>query len=316
MKRVISIMVIALALVFLMEVGSGWAEEYEKVLVPTKTGEWMELTLVPEEIINFGTLEILRNTMDPSNVISREGWLVECGSLGDKVKDYFLIPIYDVNDILVKYWAIGYYGEGQMKNLEEIIASLWYPNELWEKEELYFYEVRDAKNILNKEDLIYEEYRQIVDLLKEKHKSIQDNIYSYINLNVKDYLNSTVGAYYEIPPGQKSAETGFPYFIESYWNKYYHVNKQYQTDDIEFVGFVYNSECRIMLKFRVGNNYVYTNSSVDELNYPTEIIEQDKFEGFDLYKATYDCVLFKYADSKKRIWDSIIEKYFEDKEKY
>ena len=303
MKRAINIMVIVVSLVVLVQVGGVWGEE-------------IELTPVSEEIINFGALEILRNTMDPSNVISREGWLVECGSLGDKVKDYFLIPIYDVNGIVVKYWAIGYYGEGQMKNLEEIIASLWYPNELWEKEELYFDEVIKATSVFDKNDLTYEEYRQVSDMLKEKHEPIQESIDIYRNINRKDYLNSTVGAYYEIPPGQYSAETGFPYFIDSYWNKYYHVKKKYQTDDIEFVGFVYNSECRIMLKFKVGNNYVYTNSSVDELNYPTEIIEQDQFEGFDLHKATYDCVLFKYADSKKRIWDSIMEKYFECKEKY
>lgn len=107
MNRVMNIMVIALALVFLMEVGSGWAEEYEKVLVPTKTGEWIELTLVPEEY-----------------VVNRAR-----SQLGD-YEDYLLVPIYGLEDQILSYFVIFSKGDLKAKDMKEIYQQQISDNQL------------------------------------------------------------------------------------------------------------------------------------------------------------------------------------------
>ncbi len=298
MNRTIKITVVVLALVFLMETGSGWTEE-------------LELTPITDDEINFVALEILRNAFDKPDYNSK---------VGDKLKDYYLVPLYDGNNFIVRYWIIGYKGEGQIKNLEELIDSLWYPYNLWEQEEGIYDQIRENVYRFHDEIITYEEFVETENSLREELWSTFDKMKIYASTNYSDdYLHASIGPYYEIPPVEACANNGLPGFIIKYWEGYFHIKQKYQTDDIEFIKFVYDSEVSVNLMFKVNDSYVYTTASgeFDEISKPTEIKEQEQFEGFDLYHPPPNATFIKDFESGERKWEDLgLKFYIEGLEKH
>jgi len=261
-------------------------------------GDEMELTPLSDEVIDFAAQQILKNTTDED-------------------VEYYLVPIYDINNLVVKYWVIGYHGEGQIKNLEQLFASLWYPYDLWERIKKYFEKTEENRNKQFNGIITKEEYNRIQEQLEGQSAILGEEYMSYRNLDYSNYLKACIGTYYQIAPIQTCCDLGIPLFIEEYWACYYRIKSKYQTEDIEFVKFVYDNDCIINIMLRVGNDYIFTRCSGSELSRPAEIYEKENFVGFDLINPPPDCIFFRYNDTKLKNWDELgVKEYIESFEKY
>lgn len=304
MKGSIKILVTIIAMAILFGADVVWAEGVETVTVQNELGEVIELTPVPEEIINFTAEEIFRNAKHPF------GFGVK---IGDRLKDYFLIPIYDVNDTVVRYWAVGYFGVGEekVKTMEEIIDSLWYPYELWEQEETICEKLRENTKNLNDKNITKEEYDNVKDELSAELAEINKMIRSYQDIKFKYYKYATIGAYYEIPPMAIATGDGLLSYLKYYWQFYYYIKQKYQTDDIEFIKLVYGEGLMDYLVFRAGDDHVYVGIARMEYGRHILIYEQEQFVGFDLNTDLPDFSIFWDEKNQKNFWEPVIERYEE-----
>lgn len=304
MKRTIKILVTIIAMAILFGADVVWAEGVETVTVQNELGEVIELTPVPEEIINFTAEEIFRNAKHPL------GFGVK---IGDRLKDYFLIPIYDVNDTVVRYWAVCYFGVGEekVKTMEEIIDSLWYPYKLWEQEETICEKLRENTKNLNDKNITKEEYDSVKDELNAEIAEINKMIRSYQDIKFKYYKYATIGAYYEIPPMGIGTGAGLLSCLEYYWQFYYYIKQKYQTDDIEFIKLVYGEGLRDYLVFRAGDDHVYVTIGRMESARHILIYEQEQFVGFNLNTDLPDFTNFWDENDRRNFWEPGIERYEE-----
>lgn len=304
MNRSTSIIVMVFTMAVIVGVSGVWG--FKAIWEQSDFVEVTELTVMPEEIINYTAIRLLKNAHDPLNFSER---------VGGKLKDYFLVPIYDINGLVVKYWAVGYIGEGEMKSMEEIFAALWYPYNLWEQRERHFKKLQENLENYRNKTISKEEYRAISNRLKEEYKPLSETIYNYRAINYRDYLFASIGAYYEIPPVERSGSNGLLHFLKYYWTCYYHIKKEFLTDDIEFIKFVYNDEYTVNMMFRVGNDYVYARGGSSGI--PDAVIaEQNQFVGFDLTKISSDCIFLRNEIDRINLWGTEVIEYFESLEQY
>lgn len=195
MKRAINITVVVLALVFLMEVGSGWAEEYEKVLVPTKTGEWMELTLVPEEyVVNYARTLLSGFHMNQGKTFRDE---------------YLLVPIYGLEDQIMAYFVGFHTGDLVAKDMNELY-------EQQKRENLDFVKAIEA-------------YCDGTSDYSSYCNSVRENLAEfYMN---EHYVSGFFNCFFELPTfGYPVDGVPMPFYwmAESYLSSIYHVEPSFK----------------------------------------------------------------------------------------
>lgn len=282
--------------------------------------DYIELTPVPEEMI----VEIAMKNYMESAFSHEESTSEHKQNFYPRkvVYDCELVPLYNLNGDVMSYFAILFFEGTPKQPWEEIMKGLSTGYEEYskakEKIESLDIEIANLRKKLEKVDS--EDERELIMEKIEEIGELSGSINKEFSLGISreyrgrdDYFNERYYANFEQQPGTHGGGRGLPKLLYDYWDAVDYLKGEFNTDDIEFVNFLYAfaifSDFRygICYQFKVDGEDIILSQQTDYFEYHWAYKKEieDKVNFDMLYKEIDD----KYVDEWYEILEYVREKH-------